>query len=378
VLTAEDLSTLQQRFSTDGKASAPAAPQADNGLDLDNDKIGREELTAWTNIATDIGLVTHASPPSLSRGYAFLHVAIHDAWVASDRLFPGALSPRAVAAGAAAQVLRGIYRREWDRISGEVASRVRGERNRKRALELGEAIGRIVYDRGEGPKIVPTPKADPPQGPQYWQGVNPSDPDAAGWHTWVLSHPDEIQPEPPYPMGSPEDKRDVEEITEVARKLTTNDVALVHKWADLPPPVIWNQFATRLIDSHKVDRWTAVNAYTYMNMAMNDAFVSCWYTKYQHWVARPFQRIPELVPVITTPHFPSYTSGHATVSAAADGVLSAYFPAESAQLHAEAREAAQSRLLGGIHFRHDNEQGLAVGRRIGEKVVATARKHGAL
>lgn len=372
LLTAEDLAGLQQRFTAlgaEGQARVPAEPQAD--------QIGREELTAWTNITTDLGLVTHASPPSISRAYAFLYLAIHDAWAASDRLFPGALSQRVVAAAAAGVVLHGLYRREWDRISGEVATRVRGEDNRKRALALGEEVGRIVFERGGGPRVVPTSQAEPPPGP-YWHGVNPVEPDARQWHTWIISNPADFQPEPPYRPESPEDRREIEELLAVSRRLTSGEVAIVHKWADLPPPVIWNQFATRLIDSHKVDRWTAANAYAYMNMAMHDAFVSCWYTKFHYWAARPFQRIPQLVTVIDTPHFPTYTSGHATVSSAAGVVLGAFFPAESALLRAEATEAARSRLLAGIHFRHDNDQGLAVGGRIGEKVVSAAHQHGAL
>jgi hypothetical protein len=378
VLTAEDLASLQLRFAAFG-ADGPARVPADSPTDpMEADQIGREELTAWTNIATDLGLVTHASPPSISRAYAFLYLAIHDAWAASDRLFPGALSQRAVAAGAAGQVLHGLYRREWDRISGEVATRVHREKDRKRALALGEEVGRIVFERGEGPRVVTTPQTEPPPGPAYWRGVNPVDPDARQWHTWIISSPAEFQPEPPYPPGSLDDKREVEELIAVSRRVTSRDVAIVHKWADLPPPVIWNQLAARLIDSHKVDRWTAINAYTYMNMAMHDAFVSCWHTKYHYWVARPFQRIPQLVTIVATPHFPTYTSGHATVSSAAGVVLGAFFPAENTQLRAEAAEAAQSRLLAGIHFRHDNDQGLAVGRRIGEKVVSAARQHGAL
>jgi hypothetical protein len=376
VLTAEDLADLQQRFAaagTDGQAGVPGDPPGDPPAD----QIGREELTAWTNIATDLGLVTHASPPAISRAYSFLHLAIHDAWAASDQLFPGALSHRVVAAGAAGHTLRGLYRREWDRISGEVAARVRGESDRKRALALGEEVGRIVFKRGGGPLVVTTPQTEPPSGP-YWHGVNPVEPDAHQWRTWIISHPADVQPEPPYPPGSPEDKREMEELIAVSRRLTSRDVAIVHKWADLPPAVIWNQFAARLIDSHKVDRWTAVNAYAYLNMAMHDAFVSCWYTKFHYWAARPFQRIPQLVTAITTPHFPTYTSGHATISSAASVVLGAFFPAERARLRAEAAEAAQSRLLGGIHFRHDNDQGLAVGVRIGEKVVSTARQQGAL
>jgi hypothetical protein len=369
ILTAQDLAGLEQRFAAGAEIRAGAEPPSD--------QTARAELVAWTNIATDLALVTRASPPSVARAYSFVHVAIHDAWVASERLFPGALSQRAVAAGAAGYVLHGLYRREWDRIWGEVAIRARGASDRKRALDLGEEVGRIVFKRARGPLVVTTTQTEAPPGP-YWRGVNPVEPDARQWHPWIISGPAEYQPEPAYAPGSPEDKREVDEVIAVASQLTSRDVAIVHKWNDLPPSVIWNQFATRLIDSHKVDRWTAVNAYAYMNMAMHDAFISCWDTKFRYWAARPFQRIPQFHPVVATPHFPSYTSGHATISSAAAIVLGAFFPAENAQLRVEAAEAAQSRLLGGIHFRHDNEQGLAVGGRIGEQVVAAARQHSAL
>jgi hypothetical protein len=254
---------------------------------------------------------------------------------------------------------------------------VRDDADRKRALALGAEVGRIVFERGEGPRLVTTPQTEPPAGP-YWRGLNPVEPDARQWHTWVISSPSEFQPEPPYPLGSPADRREQEELIATSHRLTAQDVAVVHKWADLPPSVIWNQLATRLIERHDVDRWTAVNAYAYMNMAMHDAFVACWHTKFRYWAARPFQRIPDLVTVVVTPHFPTYTSGHATISSAASAVLGAFFPDERAQLHVEAAEAARSRLLGGLHFRHDNEQGLAVGARIGEAVVVAARRHGAL
>jgi hypothetical protein len=368
-LTAQDLASLQQRFAAQAETPVRAEPPSD--------QTAREELAAWNNIAADLALVTRASPPSVARAYSFLYVAIHDAWVASEHLFPGALSQRAVAAGAAGHVLHGLYRREWDRISGEVAIRARGANDRKRALEIGELVGQIVFERARGPQVVTTAHTEAPSGP-YWRGVNPIEPDAREWHTWLISSPAEFRPEPAYVPGSPEDKRDIEEVVAVAGRLTSRDVAIVHKWNDLPPPVIWNQFATRLIDSHKVDRWAAVNAYTYMNIAMHDAFISCWDTKFRYWAARPFQRIPQFHPVVATPHFPSYTSGHATISSAAATVLGAFFPAENAQLRVEADEAAQSRLLGGIHFRHDNEQGRAVGGRIGDRVVAAARQHSAL
>ena len=80
------------------------------------------------------------------------------------------------------------------------------------------------------------------------------------------------------------------------------------------------------------------------------------------------------VTVITTPNFPSYTSGHSTVSAAAAQVMGEVFPSQRGFFLEQANEAAISRLWGGIHFRHDNDQGLDVGARIGERAVALMRR----
>lgn len=84
---------------------------------------------------------------------------------------------------------------------------------------------------------------------------------------------------------------------------------------------------------------------------------------------RLWGRTPAFTTVVTTPNFPSYTSGHSTVSGGAAVVLAELFPDESETFHAQAREAAWSRFWAGIHFSHDNDEGLTVGRRIGEKAV---------
>ena len=117
----------------------------------------------------------------------------------------------------------------------------------------------------------------------------------------------------------------------------------------------------------------ASRAHAFINMALADAFVTCWATKYRYWIARPFQRIPGFTTVIPTPNFPTYTSGHSTISGAASEVLAALFPDKASFFRSKADEAARSRLYGGIHFPHDNDEGLAVGRRVGEKVVARLR-----
>jgi membrane-associated phospholipid phosphatase len=71
-----------------------------------------------------------------------------------------------------------------------------------------------------------------------------------------------------------------------------------------------------------------------------------------------------------TPGFPSYVSGHSSVSSAAATVLADFFPESAQNLGSMAREAAVSRLYGGIHFRSDNEAGLALGEQIGARTLA--------
>lgn len=121
----------------------------------------------------------------------------------------------------------------------------------------------------------------------------------------------------------------------------------------------------------------AAEAHAYLNCAMYDAFVSCWCTKYAHWTARPSMRLqgrtPAFTTVVPTPNFPTYTSGHSTISGAAAVVMGELFPAERAWFNAEAEEAAISRFYGGIHFHHDDNEGLVVGHQIGERVVERMR-----
>ena len=111
-----------------------------------------------------------------------------------------------------------------------------------------------------------------------------------------------------------------------------------------------------------------------LNIALADSFIAAWYTKYYYWTARPVTMAKVVlgadhVPAILTPPFPSYVSGHAAFSGAAARILGVQFPDEQATVDAMAEEAAMSRLYGGIHYRFDNEDGLAMGRAVADLVL---------
>ena len=96
------------------------------------------------------------------------------------------------------------------------------------------------------------------------------------------------------------------------------------------------------------------------SIAMADAFVCCWDAKYTYWSARPIQGDVRLDVLFPTPPFPSYTSGHATISGAAAAVLGGFFPSDAHDLDARAVEAKNSRLWAGFHYPIDNDVGLAL------------------
>ena len=132
-------------------------------------------------------------------------------------------------------------------------------------------------------------------------------------------------------------------------------------------------------------------AHALVSVGIADAFISCWGNKYKYNRVRPVTAIKKLIdrnwsPLLQTPPFPEYTSGHSVISTAASTILTHLFgenfsftddtekefglPARKFNSFAEAsKEAAISRLYGGIHFRDAIENGVKEGEQIGKFVI---------
>ena len=334
----------------------------------------------WNRITKDLGVDAKLPPPRLSRAYALVQVGIYEALVVSGDHRRGHLPEHAVAAGVASSVLGYLFPAKLARIEDATAQQLALDGGLSGSAlggwSVGRVVGRAVVTRGMNDGSNAPFTGTPPTGDGIWTGTNPVLPMCGTWRTWVLGSGSEIQPEPPYAFGSVEDLRDTQEVLDVSLSRTPEQIAIVHKWADTSPPAIWNDLLNDRIETEGLGLVAAARAQAFLNVAMADAFIECWACKYKYWVARPFQRIPGLVTVIPTPNFPSYTSGHSSISAAAATVLGEIFPAERDFFNQQSEEAAMSRLYGGIHFRHDNEQGTVVGKLIGERVVERMRASG--
>jgi hypothetical protein len=153
------------------------------------------------------------------------------------------------------------------------------------------------------------------------------------------------------------------------------------------PPGHWMNIVGIASKKAGADFNTTVAAYTETAIALFDGFIGCWNEKFHSNCIRPETVINKYFtdtwrPYIQTPPFPSYVSGHATISAAAAEVMTNWFGnnlsfSDTSQLEfgiksrtiqsfrEGSKEAAMSRLYGGIHFRHDNDEGNILGTKIG-------------
>jgi hypothetical protein len=94
-------------------------------------------------------------------------------------------------------------------------------------------------------------------------------------------------------------------------------LAIVHKWADgggtYTPPGHWNDIAAELIANARWSEVRMARAFALLNMAMHDAGVGCWETKYFYFNPRPSQLDRSIKVKTGLPNFPSFTSGHSTL-----------------------------------------------------------------
>ncbi len=109
---------------------------------------------------------------------------------------------------------------------------------------------------------------------------------------------------------------------------------------------------------------------------MYDGFVACWDAKYAYWGIRPDQYDPTYNPLLGSPPFPGYPSGHAALSGLSADLYSYFFPADRDYFQQRAVDAAESRFQGGIHFRTDNDVALVLGRKVAAVIIERARKDG--
>jgi len=328
-------------------------------------------------------------PPILFRVYTLLSVAQYGA-VNSARDNRAVSADVAVAAASAA-VLTQLFTDSAVRatIAGELARDIDQARSRSRGAELaiaGRSLGEDVAARvlAWSPPLLnfAAPwKGTIPTGPGMWYsapGIPPIGILMAQARPWLLDSASQFRSAPPPAYGSPTFRTALEEVRQISRSRTSEQTKLAQKWNSVDPWAPWNETASAAIRRHHLSDADAARVLAVLNAASSDAVIACFEAKYHYWSIRPSQADTTLVLAdsVDLPNFPSYPSGHACSAGAFDGVLGHFFPQDRAEFTRIAEEQAMSRLYGGIHYRFDDDEGLALGRAVARYDVERERRGG--
>jgi hypothetical protein len=247
-----------------------------------------------------------------------------------------------------------------------------GMRNAIGTTAQWQAMATAASARGEVAWVSQDIPARPPMLPLFGQV-----------RAWMLT-PANIVAERPAAPPSTSSQKMKDELAEVKRtvnNLTDAQLAVAQKWNDgagtYSPPGHWNDVALEYVRDAKMSEVRAARVFALLNIAMHDAGVGTWETKFFYYNPRPSQLDPSIKTKIGLPNFPSYPSGHSTFSAAAASVLSYLFPVGTDAFAAMRDEAGISRLYGGIHYRSDIEAGKVFGGRIATYTINFAKNDGA-
>jgi hypothetical protein len=167
---------------------------------------------------------------------------------------------------------------------------------------------------------------------------------------------------------------------------------LMYGFKKISPGAHWMGITGIVCADANKDFDESMKIFTTVAVGLMDAFMSCWDEKYRSNRIRPETIIRQMIdpswqPLLQTPPFPEYVSGHSVVSAASASILTHYFgdnfafrdsvevsyglPSRSFQSFSQAsEEAAISRFYGGIHYMDAIDRGIVQGRKVAEKLIA--------
>jgi PAP2 superfamily len=382
------------------------------------------------------------SPPVASRDYAYPLIAFYEVARNADtsyRSYAGQLNELGavptplkdqpydwLVAGATAfyktayafVFSKEMFKVMWAGIDADLKARKVTPAIFERSVQYGQQVADhiLLWAKGDNyghTRTLPrfTPDTQPgtwkQTGPDYMEAVEPN------WkriRPMTLSKPDLFTIPGPAAFTSEEFKKEVQDVYDAGNKLTTKQKAIANFWDCNPfatqtvghmmysvkkisPAGHWMGITGVAVRQKRMNLVQALQAYSLVSVAIFDVIISAWDEKYRSNYIRPVTAIQQSIsptwqPLLQTPPFPEYPSGHSVISNASATILTGIFGSNFhytddvekpfglaarsfTSFFAAADEAAISRFYGGIHFREAIENGKLMGRMVGEYVLKT-------
>ena len=392
------------------------------------------------NALNEVMMYDITSPPVASRNFVYAFIAFYEAVLPSNKrykTYAGKLNelqplPQIIPdteydfllAGMTAfykTSLEFVFSKEqfqqlWKPISIDLAKRNVSKKITERSIQFGEEIASHIIKWAKEDGFIKTralPRFTPNKLDGYWQQTGPDFMEAVEpfWNTirpMVISKANEFLLPAPVSYTSKKFMEECKEVYFLGNNITKKQSEIANFWDCNPyatktighldysvkkisPAGHWVGITGIIIQQKKQDLVAALHAYSLVSIAIFDAIIAAWDEKYRSNYIRPITAIQQLIspkwqPLLQTPPFPEYPSGHSVISFASAAILTQLYgnsikyvdnvekpfglPARYFQSFKQAAdEAAISRLYGGIHFRESIQNGTKMGKYVGKKVI---------
>ena len=389
-------------------------------VDQDNSDV----VLDWNATLLNAVYEDKTAPPIASRNMAIAQTAVFDAINSITKTYknyhftgtaPTIVSAEAAAASAAYTVLVNLYPNQktfFDTALTASLAKITDGEAETTGVTFGQTVANDILTLRSTDGFNTTVNYTPGTNPGDWQPTPPANASAL-LPQWGQVTPFGLTSGSQFrPAGEPvltsdqytTDFNQVKDLGSINSTTRTADQTEVAKfWADgsgtFTPPGHWNQIAQNAAATKGNSLVDNARLFALLDISLADAGIAAWDAKYTENSWRPITAIQKAdtdgnpnttadtnwKPLITTPPFPSYISGHSTFSAAAATVLTTIlgdnvsFSLNSlgtpgvnrtfTNFNAAANEAGISRIYGGIHFNADNVDGLATGKSVGNYVL---------
>jgi hypothetical protein len=376
-----------------------------------------DPVSQWNETLLTSVQATSMGPPAAARAMAMTNLAVFEAVNSVDRTYApyrgyfatsSGTNKQAAAAQAAHDVLAHLFPSRHGVLSTQLTNALAAipeSPGKAAGVQLGRlSAASMMQHRANDGSQLSMPYAGGTL-PGEWRPTPTGNlPSAFGQYAvttpFGMTSPNQFRPVAPPSLSSDAYVAAVQEVqalgsaTSLTRTSEQSDIARM--WAfgsgSVTPPGAWNRIAQSVAGTAGLTIDDSARMFALLGIASADAAINSWDCKVEYNLWRPITAIrladqdgrsetvadPTWAPLLTTPNFQAYTSGHSTFSSAAAAVLASVvgdsfnFDVTGAGItrsftsfSTAAEEAGMSRIYGGIHFSFDNEMGLACGQQVG-------------
>ena len=206
------------------------------------------------------------------------------------------------------------------------------------------------------------------QGPSQIPPSNPVvDVNAGEWRTWALTSGKELRLQPPPDAAGT--AVELEQLRAFAMQRDPRVQESIRFWDFWSPSSRWNEMLVDVSAANPLPGGGGFRAFAMMNIALHDAMIAAWDTKYAYKRRRPGEIETSLALAVAAPRSPSYPCEHSVAAGAAAAVIAHLYPKEAQRMTNVAEEAARSRVMAGAAFPSDTTAGLELGRAVAARVI---------